>query len=233
MKNINFAEETCQKNKRNFQNGKIYIIRNTQNELTYIGSTCQSLSNRMAQHRKSFNSPKTNNTKLFKEMKSLGYENFYIELLEHCPCSSLDELRKREGELMREMKSELNTKIECRTPKEYYQDNTQRVCERIKNYKRNNKEQIKITSQKYYQDNKEDILQKTRQYKEENKEKIGVRLRRYYEQVRKGKKFECQICKCIISIDSKARHERSNNHQQNLAKSQEQPEQEPEAKQNT
>ena len=37
---------------KDYSQGKIYCIRNTISDEIYIGSTCQSLSQRMAQHRR-------------------------------------------------------------------------------------------------------------------------------------------------------------------------------------
>ena len=36
-------------------------------------------------------------------MRELGVENVYIELLEECPCDNVEQLRKREGELIRQI----------------------------------------------------------------------------------------------------------------------------------
>lgn len=44
-------EKKPERKPRNYSNGKIYCIRNHIDEHIYIGSTCQSLSKRMAYHR--------------------------------------------------------------------------------------------------------------------------------------------------------------------------------------
>jgi hypothetical protein len=54
----------------------------------------------MAQHISHINARKKL-TNLSTLMKELGTENFYIELIEYCRCSTSEELRKREGELIR------------------------------------------------------------------------------------------------------------------------------------
>ena len=43
---------------------------------------------------------------------------FYIELVEDYPCENHYQLRKREGELIREMKPTVNKQIECRTARQ-------------------------------------------------------------------------------------------------------------------
>ena len=47
-------------------------------------------------------------------MREIGIINFHIELIEEYKCEN-DQLRKREGELTREYKTELNSRIECQT----------------------------------------------------------------------------------------------------------------------
>lgn len=48
-----------------------------------------------------------------------GVEQFYIELVEECPCENSKQLEKREGELMRELKASLNKVVAGRTTDEY------------------------------------------------------------------------------------------------------------------
>jgi hypothetical protein len=53
-------------------------------------------------------------------MKELGTENFYIELIEYCRCSTSEELRKREGELIRAHKPDWIEKWNVEEKQEYY-----------------------------------------------------------------------------------------------------------------
>ena len=55
-------------------------------------------------------------------MNELGVDNFYIELIENFPCENVELLRKREGELIRELGT-LNSRIERRTSKEWREEN--------------------------------------------------------------------------------------------------------------
>ena len=75
----------------------------------------------MAQHRKDVNFKQ--GMKLYKTMKALGRENFYIELLEECACDNCMQLTSREGELIAEYKSTLNHMINIRTNRKYYEEN--------------------------------------------------------------------------------------------------------------
>ena len=103
---------------RDYKNGKIYCLRNYINNEIYIGSTCQSLSKRMAYHRQDSIKQNRQRILIYKTMTELGRDNFYIELIEEYPCENLSQLTRREGELTRELKASLNQKIAGRTPEE-------------------------------------------------------------------------------------------------------------------
>ena len=66
-------------------------------------------------------------------MNDVGVENFYIELIELDACNTQDELRKREGELIREYKPDLNKQIAGRTIKEYRDDKAEQIREKDRN----------------------------------------------------------------------------------------------------
>ena len=67
---------------------------------------------------------------------------FYLELIEDFPCEHVYQLRKREGEVIGEMKPSLNRKVECRTAKEY-QDTYRKYFSQYKeDYYINNKDYL-------------------------------------------------------------------------------------------
>ena len=74
---------------------KMYNILNTIDDELYVGSTTETLGQRMATHRA--NMKLNPHLKLFEHMHTLGVEHFYIELIENSPCSDIYELRAREG----------------------------------------------------------------------------------------------------------------------------------------
>ena len=57
----------------------IYIIKNTINNIVYVGQTQQTLNQRLAHHFSNINS---SNSYFYRSMKELGIDKFYIELLE-------------------------------------------------------------------------------------------------------------------------------------------------------
>ena len=166
---------------KDFSKGKIYCIRNNINDDIYIGSTCQSLSQRMAQHRRTLKCGYLGGMKLYNLMLESGEENFYIELMEEYPCENKDQLRKREGEYIREHQTGLNTKLAGRKSLEYYHDNKERVVEYKKEYRKENKDKIREYDQRHYWENVEQILERQKRYRENNKDKIKEIMKTHYE----------------------------------------------------
>jgi hypothetical protein len=141
-----------------YQNGKIYVIRNHTNDLVYIGSTTQPLSKRMATHRRTSTVKLTKSRKIYQAFDKIGRDQFYIELVELYPCDLNIELLRREGHFIREYDSYnngFNGKIECRGLKEWNEDNKDKIKEQKKIYRECNKDKIKETKKKYNEDNKQ------------------------------------------------------------------------------
>jgi hypothetical protein len=100
-----------------YARGKIYTIRcRTDQTLIYVGSTTQALSQRISEHRT--DSKRKNYMILYDKIEEFGgWSNWYIELYEDFPCNSLEQLLKREGEIIR-MISTLNIiKFQGENPK--------------------------------------------------------------------------------------------------------------------
>ena len=149
-----------------YSKGKIYKILNTIDDEIYVGSTIETLGQRMAKHRHSMKAKPQ--YKLYKHMHELDVENFYIELIENYPCNDVYELRAREGHYIRE-KSTLNKKIEGRTRKEWHDDNHEYLLAEKKKYRDTHKDYMN----QYRKENKEHIQQVVKQYSENNKEYIS------------------------------------------------------------
>ena len=200
-------EEKTHRNNKDYTKGKIYIIRNSENDLTYIGSTCQTLAQRMAQHRKDMKNPKRQHMRLYKTMIELGKDAFYIELLEDYPCQRQEELLKKEGERIREYQSKLNTVISGRSKQEYHQDNKEKDAEKDKQYYQNNKDRILEHKKQYRQKHKDSIAEKDRRKYQRNKENILEKRRQYYqknkESIDERKKLYNQMNKDKIALNKK------------------------------
>ena len=143
----------------------IYTIRCKNNDFViYVGSTSSTLSNRWGTHRRDCLKCDSYIYRYIRE--NGGIENFYIELLEHFE-GTKEEMRKREGELIREFKTKpeyivLNHNIAGRDAKEYYQQNIDTKLEYQK---------------EYYQQNTDKRLEYQREYDKQNADKIKEQRR--------------------------------------------------------
>ena len=146
---------------RNYQNGKIYCIRNYVDDDVYVGSTIQALSKRMETHRSMCRiESKKSNFKLYKKMKEIGTEHFYIELIEKHPCECKEELFKKEGEWIRKIGT-LNGYIAGRTRKEssdeYRKNNPEKCKQIVENWRANNEERFKKWQSNRWEQNKDKL----------------------------------------------------------------------------
>ena len=163
-----------------YKSGKIYKILNTINDEVYVGSTYQKLSQRMAKHRYDVNNDEQRKCAIAQLMSQFGTSNFYIELIESCPCDNKEELSAREGYWIRQIGT-LNKQIAGRT---------------IQQYRDEHKERIAMQKKQYSEENRDNILANKRQYNQEHKESISAR---------KGVKVSCP-CGSVYSHGDKARH---------------------------
>ena len=143
-----------------YQCGKIYQIVDIGYNKCYIGSTTEGLSMRMARHmadfKKLLNGSAKGHIRSYDLFNEYGVENCKIELIEYYKCDSLAELRKREGEHIKNTDC-VNKNVAGRTDKEYYDDNKDEILERNKEYKQDNKDKILEQKKEYYQNNKDKI----------------------------------------------------------------------------
>ena len=90
-------------------------------------------------------------------MEEYGVENFYFELLEKYPCNDKDELRKKEGEYIRELNPSLNTQMAGRTNKQWREDKREALLQDKKDWYETNKERHTETMRKWREANKDYI----------------------------------------------------------------------------
>ena len=147
----------------NYQNGKIYRIVCNETGEQYIGSTTQTLAQRLTQHKYYKN---CNSTQIIER------GNYAIVLIEDCPCANKEQLERRERYFIENMEC-VNYIIPTRTKKEYHQTYRERRLEGFR---------------KYAQENREIITERRRKYAEDNHEIIAERRRKYYQR----KKLEKQ-----------------------------------------
>jgi hypothetical protein len=161
-----------------YSKGKIYSIRSrSRPDLIYIGSTVQTLAQRMGVHVSTFKHRGMNMNESSKFVLEIG--DAYIELIEACPCATKDELHRREGQIQRATAC-VNMNIAGRTPAEYRQDNAEYLAERSKDYHRANAEYFAERHKDYRMANAEYLAERSKEWYEENKERIlGLRKQNY------------------------------------------------------
>ena len=170
-----------------YEHGKIYKIVDNGYNKCYVGSTCESLSQRMARHRKDY-------SRYLKEIyptvitvflifDEFGIENCKIELIETYPCRTKEELLQREGHYIQTLEC-VNKTVVGRSKEEKKEI---RKSKRREEYL-TNKDNVKEKAKEYYQNNREYILE------------------------RRQEKLECPICKSLFSRDYLPIHIQRKNH---------------------
>ena len=185
----------------NFQKAKIYKIWNNTNDKLYIGSSCSTLGNRMAKHRYNARNS-TENSLLYDEMRRLGIDNFFIELMEETPCENIEQLRAIEGKYIRKYGT-LNKIIAGRTNKEWFDENREYKREMDRMYRQSHKEQNSENCKKWRENNKEYKSQKAKEYRAKNEHIIK-------------QSHMCEICGGQYQSKAKLKHQRTDKHQQAL-----------------
>ena len=160
---------------KDYQRGKIYkIVCNITNKI-YIGSTCEpTLARRLANHVGNFKKwKKDGKNSCISSFQIIEGGDYYIELLEICPCTINEELLARErfyiksNECVNKLKNLNMTEEDKKEVDKYYREN--------------NKDKIKERKKEYGQINKDKIAQYKKNYREINKDKIKEDLKERYE----------------------------------------------------
>jgi hypothetical protein len=184
---MNLDKKNTKEYKRmpNYQQGKIYCIRSHQTDEIYIGSTTQTLAERLTKHKNSIKCSYRTSQHI------LQYQDAYIELIELFPCNSKEELNKKEGEHIR-LNNCVNKRIAGRTGQEWREENKEHRTSQQKEYYETNKDQIKETQKHYREDNKEQLKKYQEQYQEKNKEQLKLYKAQWYQKNKKIKPTQPQ-----------------------------------------
>ena len=159
----------------------------------------------MARHRRNFKQflrgDKVSHIRSYDLFNEYGVENCKIELIEYYKCDTLQELRRKEGEHIKNTEC-VNKNVTGRTPKEYrelnkdrmkeyyelnkhkykeyHTQNKDKILEKQKEYRKNKKNKIYEKEKQYRQTHKEQRAEYIRNYREKNKDKINEQKREYY-----------------------------------------------------
>tara|TARA_R110000772_G_scaffold60274_1_gene135982 strand:- start:110 stop:760 length:651 start_codon:yes stop_codon:yes gene_type:complete len=200
--------------------GKIYMVYPKVDDVdegdVYYGSTTVTLARRMARHRSSNNC----SSKIL--FDKYGVENCFIELVEEYPCDTKEQLNKKEGEYIRNHKC-INKYIAGRTPKEwlddninkmkeyhkeYYTENIDKLKEYKKQYRTENVDKLKETQKKYRTENVDKLKETRKKYCTENRDNILEYHKQYYDKTKdkiselNKQKASCPICNKELSKGS-------------------------------
>jgi hypothetical protein len=203
----------------------IYQIR-IGSKYVYTGSTCSYVKRKYQHKHKALN---FNQAKLYKTInENGGWDAVSIGIIEHYPCNSFAEARKRERYWVEqqleafcmntylpftsvEEKQQYMADYMLSYAKQYYLNHRDELVEQHKLYYVDNKEEIKIQQKKYYVQNKDKILDKMKVYYDSNKDKlleyqktyrVGTNLQKYkdYQQMyRQQKKMEKTLNNDLLS----------------------------------
>jgi hypothetical protein len=201
----------------------IYKIEHIDNEsLVYVGHTTNFIK-RKIKHKSCCNDDKNKafNIQLYRMIRENGgWDNFKMIEVEKLNCNDKREAERRENEVMKELKANMNMiksyigKDEYKEyrkikGKEYYLLNKEKIDERHKAYNKNNQIKIKEYYNKnkdkfkqYYLNNKEEIKETKKEYHLKNKSQISEK--------RKAK-ITCE-CGCEVNKSSIKRHQATKKH---------------------
>jgi hypothetical protein len=163
-----------------YSKGKIYTIRcHSNDKLIYVGCTTTSLSVRLAGHKRNvkislykyINNPENNTT----------WDDWYIELYENFPCNCKEELNKRENEVIRDLAT-INERGFYIDRKDYRKQNKDEIKAKIKEWREQNKDELLAKKKEYREQNKDIILAKAKEYHAQNRDKILAKHKEWREQ---------------------------------------------------
>lgn len=186
--------------------GKVYKIIYIGNEninITYIGSTFNTLRDRYYGHKQI----KNGKTAIDYYFKDYGFENFKIFLIKEYKVCDEFHLRMYEQLWMNKMKNCIN-KIKSFLPlklvqkhlneKKYRDNNKDKYIE----LRKKNKEEMKEYSKKYRELNKDKIKEMKKEYRKNNKDKISEKNK---------EKVTCE-CGSVLTQQHLSRHLKSKKH---------------------
>ena len=160
----------------NYQDAKIYkLINDSMPGLVYYGSTCNTFSKRLGQHKDKQN---TCSSKCLFEDGTVQ-----IILVEKYPCTDKMELNARERYYI-ENNDCVNKSIPGRTRKEYSEDNRDEINRKAREFKEKHRDEIRRKDQEYRAKNKVELNKRRRELYQQNKDKFHAKDSKYREKNR-------------------------------------------------
>ena len=202
-----------------YQKGKIYKLVSDHTDQIYIGSTIQSLCQRLGGHKRDFK--RETLRCMSKKLIQLG--DVKIILIENYPCNSKEELLKHERHYI-ETTNCVNKSIPFRSKEEkiqhkikYNEDNKELISKTKKEHYHHNKEEILKKQSEYYIKNKDKLKEKHKEYRLKNIDKIKEKHKEHRlknkDKIKESKKVRT-ICDCGLDVNKAhiSRHKKSKRH---------------------
>jgi hypothetical protein len=186
-----------------YNKSKIYKVYCDCHNLTYYGSSIKTLNKRLEGHKACYKAYK-NGCKLYTSIFNIFNvcDNYKIELVEEVCCDNIQQLRKIEGNYIKNNEC-VNKLIPSRTNKQWRMDN---------------KKHIKIQRKGYYDENRDIILKRNKKWRENNKEKCKEirnnwvdKNRGKISEYRKKNKYKCE-CGSFIRKSGIVPHKKTKKH---------------------
>jgi hypothetical protein len=126
--------------------GSIYKIHSPSCDGVYVGSTSQTLNQRLSNHKKSLTHYENNNDsdKYMTSFEIVKHGDVEITLLHSQLFDDLPTMHRLEGEYIQSVENCINKKISGRTPKEYYQCNREQIREYGRQYQHEHKNHLNM-----------------------------------------------------------------------------------------
>ena len=199
-----------------YSNGKIYKIVDNTTDMIYIGSTCQTLAQRLGKHRAHYKHWLKTGKLYCSAFKILQNNDYDIILIEEFKCENKDQLHKQER-LYIVSTTCVNINIPSRTEQEqkmdWHYNNIEHVQKQRKIYYDKNREQLKSYFIEYKSINGDKMREQQSTYRKENNTEIKLRNKAYYEANKEkfNKKIICE-CGAEITANYKSIHIKSAKH---------------------
>ena len=135
-----------------YQDGKIYKILNSESNDIYIyiyGLYLLDVIEKNGKHRTK--ARQGSNVLLYQKLREIGESKFHIELVKAYHCQILEQLKKGEGEWMRDIAT-MNEQVAGRTKQEYNDDNREVKKDKSKEHYQENREQAPQPQRAQYQE---------------------------------------------------------------------------------
>ena len=175
-----------------YSKAKVYKLVCDGSEDFYIGSTCNKLSKRLAEHRRNARHPKYQQRNVYKWMNEMDPTNIQIILVsEHPECASFEQQRMYEREAVERLKPSLNMKSPYRTEDEakeqkredtrrYHADDPEKYREYYRRYREAHPDRCREKNRRYRETHREELREYYRRYDAAHREQRRENKRRYY-----------------------------------------------------